>query len=208
MNETVNGKYDAGSSVNIIATADEGYVFDKWSDGNTEANRTIVISSDTTLAASFKEKAVGVQYTLTISAGEHGSVNTAVNGKYDEGTNVTIIATGHLVWPALEAAYELEQKGISAEVINIHTIKPLDNEAILNSVKKTRCVVTAEEHLINGGLGDSVAQLLARNLPTPMEYVAMDDCFGESGTPDQLMQKYGLDTPHIIAAAEKVIKRK
>ena len=93
VNETVNGKYDAGSSVNIIATADEGYVFDKWSDGNTEANRTIVISSDTTLAASFKEKAVGVQYTLTISAGEHGSVNTAVNGKYDEGTNVTIIAT-------------------------------------------------------------------------------------------------------------------
>lgn len=126
----------------------------------------------------------------------------------NEGKDVTIIATGHLVWPALEAAYELEQKGISAEVINIHTIKPLDNEAILNSVKKTRCVVTAEEHLINGGLGDSVAQLLARNLPTPMEYVAMDDCFGESGTPDQLMQKYGLDTPHIIAAAEKVIKRK
>ena len=126
----------------------------------------------------------------------------------NEGKDVTIIATGHLVWPALEAAYELEQKGISAEVINIHTIKPLDNEAILNSVKKTHCVVTAEEHLINGGLGDSVAQLLARNLPTPMEYVAMDDCFGESGTPDQLMQKYGLDTPHIIAAAEKVIKRK
>ena len=93
VNEAVNGKYDAGSSVNIIATADEGYVFDKWSDGNTEANRTIVISSDTTLAASFKEKAVGVQYTLTISAGEHGSVNEAVNGKYDEGTNVTIIAT-------------------------------------------------------------------------------------------------------------------
>lgn len=126
----------------------------------------------------------------------------------NEGTDVTIIATGHLVWKAIEAGEQLAAKGISAEIINIHTIKPLDDAAILKSVAKTKCVVTAEEHQMNGGLGDSVAQLLARNTPTPQEFVAVNDSFGESGTPDQLMTKYGLDTVNIVEAAEKVMKRK
>jgi transketolase len=126
----------------------------------------------------------------------------------NEGTDVTIIATGHLVWKAIEAGEKLAEQGISAEIINIHTIKPLDDEAILKSVRKTKCVVTAEEHQMNGGLGDSVAQLLARNFPTPQEYIAVNDSFGESGTPDQLMTKYGLDTANIVLAAEKVIARK
>jgi transketolase len=125
-----------------------------------------------------------------------------------EGIDVSIFATGHLVWKALEAAKVLHKKGISAEVINIHTIKPIDEAAILKSVAKTKCVVTAEEHQIAGGLGESVAQVLSRNKPTPMEYVAVNDTFGESGTPDELMVKYGLDTPNIVAAAEKVIARK
>jgi len=127
---------------------------------------------------------------------------------FTEGTDVSIFATGHLVWKALEAAEQLEAKGISAEVINIHTIKPLDNAAILKSVKKTKCVVTAEEHQMNGGLGDSIAQLLAREYPLPLEMVAVKDTFGESGTPDELMKKYGLDTPDIIKAVEKVVSRK
>jgi transketolase len=126
----------------------------------------------------------------------------------NEGSDVTIVATGHLVWKAIEAGEKLAEKGISAEIINIHTIKPLDHEAILRSVKKTRCLVSAEEHQMNGGLGDSVAQLLARELPTPQEYVAVNDSFGESGTPDQLMTKYGLDTVNIINAVERVIKRR
>lgn len=126
----------------------------------------------------------------------------------NEGTDVTIIATGHLVWKAIEAGEKLAEKGISAEIINIHTIKPLDNEAILKSLKKTKCVVTAEEHQMNGGLGDSVAQLLSRHLPSPQEFVAVNDSFGESGTPDQLMTKYGLDTINIIEAVERVMKRK
>lgn len=126
----------------------------------------------------------------------------------NEGTDVTIIATGHLVWKAIEAGEQLAAKGISAEIINIHTIKPLDDDAILASVHKTKCVVTAEEHQMHGGLGDSVAQLLARHLPTPQEFVAVNDSFGESGTPDQLMTKYGLDTANIVEAAEKVLKRK
>ncbi|MCB0738986.1 MAG: transketolase family protein, partial [Bacteroidetes bacterium] len=125
-----------------------------------------------------------------------------------EGTDVTLVATGHLVWPALEAANALAQKGINAEVINIHTIKPLDEAAILTSIKKTGCVVTAEEHQINGGLGDAVANCLSRNLPTPQEYVAVKDTFGESGKPADLLKKYGLDESNIIAAAEKVIARK
>jgi transketolase len=125
-----------------------------------------------------------------------------------EGTDVTIIATGHLVWKAIEAEAQLAQLGISAEVINIHTIKPLDDAAILKSVTKTKCVVTAEEHQMNGGLGDSVAQLLSRNLPTPQEFVAVNDSFGESGTPDELMTKYGLDTTDIVSAVHKVLKRK
>jgi len=126
----------------------------------------------------------------------------------NEGADVTIIATGHLVWKAIEAGEKLAEKGISAEIINIHTIKPLDKEAILKSLKKTKCVVTAEEHQMNGGLGDSVAQLLSRELPSPQEFVAVNDSFGESGTPDQLMTKYGLDTINIIEAVERVIKRK
>src|SRR5690554_4344394 len=122
-----------------------------------------------------------------------------------EGTDVTIIATGHLVWEALQAAEELHNNDISAEVINIHTIKPLDDEAILASVKKTGCVVTAEEHNFLGGLGESVARALATHHPTPQEFVATQDTFGESGTPEQLMDKYGLNAAAIVRAAEKVI---
>ncbi|TAE09032.1 MAG: transketolase family protein [Bacteroidetes bacterium] len=126
----------------------------------------------------------------------------------NEGTDVTIVATGHLVWEALVAAEALEERGISAEVINIHTIKPFDAEAIIASAKKTRCVVTAEEHQINGGLGDSVAQTLSRNYPTPVEMVAVQDTFGESGVPEELMEKYGLTSKHIITAVDTVIARK
>ena len=126
----------------------------------------------------------------------------------NEGSDVTIFATGHLVWKAMEAVKELKSKGISAELINIHTIKPLDKESVLQSVAKTKCVVTAEEHQLNGGLGDSIAQLLSMNDPVPIEFVAVRDQFGESGTPDQLMTKYGLDTPNIIEAVERVLKRK
>jgi len=125
-----------------------------------------------------------------------------------EGTDVTIVATGHLVWESLKAADALEAKGISVEVINIHTIKPLDKEAILASVAKTGCIVTAEEHNHLGGLGESVARVLALNNPTPQEFVATNDTFGESGTPEQLMKKYGLDDTAIINAVERVIARK
>jgi transketolase len=125
-----------------------------------------------------------------------------------EGTDVSIFATGHLVWKAIQAAEILHEKGINAEVINIHTIKPLDENAVITSIKKTGCVVTAEEHQMNGGLGDSIAQLVSRNIPTPLEMVAVNDSFGESGTPDELMIKYGLDTPNIVEAALKVIARK
>lgn len=125
-----------------------------------------------------------------------------------EGSDVTIVATGHLVWEALLAAEELEKEGISAEVINIHTIKPLDKEAILTSAKKTGCVVTAEEHNYYGGLGESVARVLAENNPTPQEFVATQDTFGESGTPDELMDKYGLNAKSIVAKTKKVIARK
>ena len=125
-----------------------------------------------------------------------------------EGTDVTIVATGHLVWAALEAAAELAIKGISCEVINIHTIKPLDNEIILDSVSKTKCVVTCEEHQRNGGLGDSIAQLLSQHLPTPQEYIAVNDSFGESGKPTDLLEKYGLGKKDVVAATLKVISRK
>ncbi len=125
-----------------------------------------------------------------------------------EGKDVSIFATGHLVWPALEAAKLLYEEGIEAEIINIHTIKPLDKKAVLESVWKTGCAVTAEEHLMNGGLGDSIAQLLSLEEPSPLEMVAVDDKFGESGTPEQLMVKYGLDVPHIVEAAKKAIERK
>lgn len=125
----------------------------------------------------------------------------------NEGTDVTIIATGHLVWEAIEAGYALAEKGVNAEIINIHTIKPLDEEAIINSVKKTKCVVTAEEHQYNGGLGESVTGVLARNYPAPVEFVAVQDTFGESGKPGELMKKYGLHHDNIISAAEKVMAR-
>ena len=125
-----------------------------------------------------------------------------------EGTDVSIVATGHLVWEALIAAEKLQEEGISAEVINIHTIKPLDTEAILHSVEKTGCIVTAEEHNYLGGLGESVARVLSENQPTPQEFVATQDTFGESGTPEQLMDKYGLNANAIVKAAKKVIARK
>ena len=125
-----------------------------------------------------------------------------------EGTDVTIVATGHLVWEALVAAEALAEKGISAEVINIHTIKPLDAAAILKSVQKTGCVVTAEEHNIMGGLGESVSSCLVQNHLVPQEFVAVNDSFGESGTPAQLMEKYGLNSTAIVEKAEKVMARK
>lgn len=125
-----------------------------------------------------------------------------------EGADVSIFATGHMVWQAIEAEALLAKEGINAEIIDIHTIKPLDAEAIINSAKKTGCVVTAEEHQINGGLGDSVAQCLALNLPTPQEYVAVNDSFGESGKPEDLLTKYGLSPQDIVKAAKKAISRK
>ena len=125
-----------------------------------------------------------------------------------EGSDVTIVATGHLVWEALEAAKVLHEQGISAEVINIHTIKPLDDKAIIDSVAKTGCIVTAEEHNFLGGLGESVARVLALHHPTPQEFVATNDTFGESGTPAQLMEKYGLNSDSIVEKVLKVIKRK
>lgn len=132
-------------------------------------------------------------------------------GKADilvEGADVTIIACGHMVWKAIEAVKALEEKGIYAELINMHTIKPLDEAAILKSIAKTRCVVTAEEHMINGGLGESVAKVIVTNDLVPQEFVAVNDTFGESGTPMELMAKYGIDTPDIVAAAQKAISRK
>ena len=125
-----------------------------------------------------------------------------------EGNDVTIVATGHLVWEALQASEKLFEKGISAEVINIHTIKPLDKNAIIESVKKTGCIVTAEEHNFLGGLGESVSRVLALEHPTPQEFVATNDTFGESGTPTQLMEKYGLNANTIVEKVNKVLKRK
>ena len=125
-----------------------------------------------------------------------------------EGKDVTIIATGHLVWKAIEASKELLEKGINPEIINIHTIKPLDERAVLESINKTKCVVTAEEHMMNGGLGDSISQLLARKMPSPLEMVAVNDTFGESGTGEELLSKYNINTKNIVEAVEKVISRK
>ena len=126
----------------------------------------------------------------------------------NEGTDVSIFATGHMVWKAIEAGQQLAEKGISAEIINIHTIKPLDEEAVIASAKKTGCVVTAEEHQMNGGLGDSIAQLLSRTMPTPLEMVAVNDSFGESGKPEELLVKYGLNDTDIVEAAQRAIGRK
>ncbi len=127
---------------------------------------------------------------------------------FSEGTDVSIFACGHMVWKAIEAGKALQEKGTSVEVINIHTIKPLDEKAVIASLKKTKCAVTAEEHNIIGGLGDSIAQVAAKHIPVPIEYVGTKDTFGESGKPVDLLKKYGLDTPDIIAAAEKVMARK
>jgi transketolase len=127
---------------------------------------------------------------------------------FSEGTDVTIFACGHLVWKAIEAGIILQERGISVEVINIHTIKPIDTEAVVKSITKTKCAVTAEEHNVIGGLGDAIAQVAAKNFPIPIEYVGTNDTFGESGTPDQLLEKYGLTSQHIIAAAEKVMPKK
>ena len=126
----------------------------------------------------------------------------------EEGSDVTIIATGHLVWEAIEASKELKRSGVNVDIINIHTIKPLDKDLILKSVNKTKCIVTAEEHMLNGGLGDSIAQLIALENPTPLEMVGVNDTFGESGTPRQLMEKYGLTAKDIVKATKKVLSRK
>ena len=128
--------------------------------------------------------------------------------KLSTGTDVTIFACGHLVWKAIEAGRILENEGLSVELINIHTIKPLDTMAIIESIKKTKAVVTAEEHNIIGGLGDSIAQVAAKHFPVPIEYVGTNDTFGESGTPNQLLTKYGIDTPNIVEAVRKVLTRK
>lgn len=141
---------------------------------------------------------------------------TDINAKFEigkaeiiyKGTDVCIMATGHLVWEAIQAAKILEEKGISVELINIHTIKPIDKKAIITSAKKTKAVVTAEEHQIMGGFGSAVAEVLSQNFPVPIEMIGIKDSFGESGNPDELMEKYGLKAQHIIAAAEKVIERK
>jgi transketolase len=127
---------------------------------------------------------------------------------FSQGTDISIFACGHMVWNAIQAGIQLEEKGISVEVMNIHTIKPLDEAAVIASLQKTRCAVTAEEHNIIGGLGDSIAQVAAKHCPVPIEYVGTKDTFGESGTPAQLLKKYGLDVPDIVAAAEKAIQRK
>lgn len=126
----------------------------------------------------------------------------------NEGKDVSIFATGHLVWEAILAGEILEKEGIDAEIINIHTIKPLDEQAILQSVSKTKCAVTAEEHQLNGGLGDAVCQLLSRNIPLPVEMIGVNNSFGESGVPSQLMEKYGLNSQSIVNAVRKVIGRK
>ncbi len=128
--------------------------------------------------------------------------------QFSEGNDVSIFACGHMVWKAIEAGKLLEEKGVSAEVINIHTIKPLDTEAVLASIKKTKCAVTVEEHNVIGGLGDAIAQVAVKHFPVPIEYIGTKDTFGESGTPMQLLQKYGLDTPNIVSAVQKVIQRK
>ncbi|MEP7168808.1 MAG: transketolase C-terminal domain-containing protein, partial [Bacteroidota bacterium] len=126
----------------------------------------------------------------------------------NEGSDVTIFATGHMVWKAIEAGEKLSQMGIDAEIINIHTIKPLDEKAILESVKKTKCAVTVEEHQVNGGLGSAICEVLSKNYPVPVELIGVNDTFGESGTPDQLLEKYGLSSSNIVAAVEKVMTRK
>ena len=180
-------------------------------------NMTVIVPADfnqtkqATIAIAKHEGAVYLRFgrpSVPIFVKPDAKFQIGKADKIFDGTDVTIIACGHLVWKSIEAARILNEKGISAEVINMHTIKPLDEQAVLDSVAKTGCVVTAEEHMLNGGLGDSVAQVLSRKLPAPQEYVGVNDKFGESGTPDELMRKYGLDTPDIVAAAERAVQRK
>ena len=128
--------------------------------------------------------------------------------QFSEGTDVSIFACGHLVWNAIQAGVALEERGLSVEIINLHTVKPLDEEAVLRSIRKTGCAVTAEEHNIFGGMGDAVAQVAAKHFPIPIEYIGTKDTFGESGRPDELLKKYNLDIPDIIAAAERAMARK
>ncbi len=128
--------------------------------------------------------------------------------QFSEGSDVSIFACGHMVWKAIEAGRILKEKGINAEIINIHTIKPLDTDAVIASIRKTGCAVTAEEHNVLGGLGDSIAQTAAKSFPIPIEMIGTQDTFGESGKPTELLKKYGLDTEFIVAAAEKVLARK
>lgn len=180
-------------------------------------NMTVIVPCDfnqtkqATIAIAEHEGPVYLRFgrpSVPIFTPENGSFQIGKADVILEGKDVSIIACGHLVWKAIEAAQELAKEGIDAEVINMHTIKPLDVDAILKSVRKTRCVVTAEEHMLNGGLGDSVAQVLSQHLPTPHEYVGVNDTFGESGTPDELMTKYGIDTADVFRAVKKVIARK
>ena len=128
--------------------------------------------------------------------------------KMSDGADVSIFACGHMVWKAIEAGRLLEAKGISVELINIHTIKPLDEAAVIASISKTKCAVTVEEHNVIGGLGDAIAQVASKNCPIPIEYIGTNDTFGESGKPTELLTKYGLDTPFIVSAVEKVMGRK
>jgi transketolase len=180
-------------------------------------NMTVIVPCDynqTKAATIALEKHVGPAY---LRFGRPAVPNfTDPNEKFEigkaqilyEGKDVSIFANGHLVWRSIQACEILEEKGISCELINIHTVKPLDITAVLASVRKTKCAVTAEEHQCNGGLGDSIAQVLSRNFPVPLEMVAVNDSFGESGMPDELMAKYGIDTPDIVKAVERVLKRK
>lgn len=180
-------------------------------------NMTVVVPADynqtlqATLAIAAWEGPVYLRFgrpSVPIFTPEDAVFNIGKADLLVQGTDVTIIACGHMVWKALEAQVQLAEKGISAEVINMHTIKPLDTAAILSSVAKTGCVVTAEEHMMNGGLGDAVAQVLSKSSPAPQEFVAVNDTFGESGTPNELLKKYHLETTDIVLAAERVLARK
>ena len=184
-------------------------------DSNLEGVQFIVANTDAQ-ALAYSKAATKIQLGQALTEGLGAGADPSVGRDaalesadvLREAKDVTIIATGHLVWKAIEASQILLEKGINPEIINIHTIKPLDEKAVLASVSKTKCVVTAEEHMMNGGLGDSISQLLARKAPSPLEMVAVNDTFGESGKGDELMAKYNIDTPDIVAAAEKVILRK
>ncbi|MAO32256.1 MAG: transketolase [Crocinitomicaceae bacterium] len=180
-------------------------------------NMTVVVPADfnqtkqATMAISELDGPVYLRFGRPVMPIFTSSDQEFVIGKADvlqEGTDVTIIACGHMVWKSIEAAKILFESGISVELINMHTIKPLDEQAIIDSVSKTKCVVTAEEHMMNGGLGDAVAQVLSKNLPCPHEYVAVNDSFGESGKPMDLMAKYGIDSPDIVDAVNKAMSRK